>query len=523
MTTGYTKLKLWIEDSLDLFRNDLLKLLYPLFLHIFFDLVHAQKPAEAKAFFEAHKQDHIAKIKELVQIESISDPLHLKENALAMAYRTNKYHLSMGKYAFDLFINFLEENSLTYLLKLTNQFLEIKVGSRPDGIVEGEILDTRLQLQTSLVSKETEDAILADEQYKYDHLESFVQQLKRQREGKGRISPNASLILAEIEKLKELCKRATVGKNNLPSICCYTVNNCYEGLTCAEISGDSTLLGLGFKDSFVEIHSLTDKPLIRLKPSSELSRVEEEEFREEVGFVQRLIGHSGPVYGLKFFHSGKFFITCSQDCTVRLWSLDLFVCISVYRSHCFPVWDVDVAPNDFYFASAGADKQVCVWSVVNDTPERLLVSALSDVMCVKFHPNSNYIFSGGCDFKLRMHEIQDGKLVRVFSGHTDTVTCIGTSHCGKYVASGSRDRSIILWDIESSRIVAKMIGHESVVYSVGFCYYGPVIASCAGDNTARLWDVTGESLGVYHTKSTPLYSIKFGYRNIVTCVGPFIS
>lgn len=537
LEVSYLKLKYWIEDSLDLFKNDLLPLLYPLFIHIYFDLIQQNKPEEAKKFFIKYAKDHENKKQELRCFESIYTSQHIHENNLAHTFRTSKYYLPMGRYAFDLLLNFLEENNFTYILKVLNQYLNIRIysGVKNEDIPQGIDVsagDSEIDLTTFLVSKECEDAILADEQYKYDHLEAYAIQLKKQRELKEMDNinrPNASQIIAEIDKLKDLCKRVSVNKNNLPSICCYTVHNTYEGLTAVEISNNSKFLACGFKDSFIDLFSLTKEPLRKLKSSSELAKSDIktsiEDKYEEVGFSYRLIGHAGPVYSVKFFSSNKFLLSCSQDCTIRLWSLDLLSQVGLYKSHVFPIWSIDVAQNDFYFASGSADRQAVIWSVNGDKPERLIVTALSDVTAVKFHPNSKYLFTGSSDHKIRMHDISNAQLVRTFHGHTDTVTCFDISHCGKLLVSGSKDKNIILWDIQNGKSLIRYTGHESVIFSVSFSWYGTIIASSGADNCVKLWDKTdpkGNCLGTYFTKNTPLYCVKFGYRNIISTAGPYL-
>ncbi|KAM0677558.1 Transcription initiation factor TFIID subunit 5 [Binucleata daphniae] len=524
--SSFSALKTWVEDSLDLFRKELTQLLYPLFIHIYFDLINAQKPSEP--FFNAFKNEFTHKKSELVLFESIKDVLHLRENALATSYRTTKYKMKMGKYAFDLFISYLEENSLTQILKLVSHHFDINVyiGAKKeesDGLTGTDIQnDAEINLQTSIVTRECEESILNDEKYKYDTLEAFVHQLKKQRDP-NRVSfkPNASYIVSEIEKLKDICKRVSVNKNNLPSICCYTVFNAGDRLTCSEISDDTKFIALGYHDSVIEIHSLAD-PLMKLKSSAELGKTEE--FYENIGHTAKLVGHSGPVYSIKFFTGNKSLISSSQDCTIRLWSLELFKCIAVYKSHVFPVWSVDVSIDNFYFASGSADRTACLWSITNSKPVRLYSSALSDVTVVRFHTNGNFVFAGSSDSKIRMHCNQDGALVRIFNGHNDGITCLAVSHCGKFLLSGSGDKSVILWDIQSGKSIYQYAGHTKVVYSVHFCYYGSVIASCGADNTVRLWDrsdAKGNCLGVYHTKNTPLFDVKFGYRNILSVVGPY--
>lgn len=513
---GYEKLKAWIEDSLDQFKQELMQILYPIFIHIYFDLIIQKKNYEH--FFKTYKGDFNKA--EIEMFSSLSDAQHIKENTQATAYRTEKYTISMGKYAFNLLLNFLEENELNYILKLINQYIDIKVYVGQKREIEGLVSCSMepINLTTFLVSRECEDSILKDEKYKYDHLETFVSQLRKKRENKNS-GYSGSYVSAEIEKLKDITKRITCNAKNLPSICCYTVFNTYEELTCSEISPDSRILALGFKNSTIEVHAL-DQPLKKLKKSSELEKSEMKETYDESA-LERLVGHQGPVFSLRFFQTGKFLLSSSHDCTVRLWSLELFSLISIYKAG-FPIWCVDVT-KDFYFAMGGADRVASIYSIMNNKPERIF-TALSDVTVVKFHPNSNYLFFGSSDTYVRMVDIHSAKLVRVFNGHTDTITCIDVSHCGQLLATGSKDRSVILWDINSSKILSTFKAHTSCVYSVSFCWFGSILASCGADCSVQLYDTSdpkAQALATFYTKSTPLHCCKFGYRNILSVVGPY--
>lgn len=532
--TSFQAFKNWAEDTLDIFKPELTQLLYPLFIHIYLDLVTINR---GKEFFNQFATEFMNHKTELSVLSSITDPLHVRESSLAQNFRSNKFKIKMGKYAFDIFMRYLEDNCLTQFLKIISHYFDIKVyigkKEESEGLVGPYVEnDSPLDLQTSLFTKETEDAILNDEKYKHDHLENFVQQFKKQQVSRSVTKPNATFIMAEIEKLKDLCKKVCVGKSYLPSICCYTVHNTNDGLTCAEISDDCKFIALGYQDSYIEIHALAE-PLRKIKTSVGLGIAEtnikddkkkgDSDLFEEIGQTVRLVGHSGPIYSLKFFLGNKSLLSCSQDCTIRLWSLELMTCIAVYKSHVFPVWSIDVADN-YYFASGSADRTACIWSIPGSKPERLFVTALSDVTSVKFHPNSNYLFTGSTDTKIRMHSVHDGTLLRLFSGHVDGITCLSVSHCGKLLLSGSRDKTAILWDITTGKQIMKLIGHEKVVYDVGFCYFGSIIITTSADNTVRLWDRSdpkGLCLGVYTTNNTPLFCGKFGYRNIVAVVGPY--
>lgn len=548
MDIGYAKLRQWIEDSLDAFKNDLYNLLFPIFVHLYLDMVTRGREAEAQILMDQYKEDfrdiHPNEIK---QIEMIKDLSHLKENTLAIAFLSNKYHLSMGKYAFDLFIGFLESNNLVKILKIVNQFLDIRVFT---GKVSEETVDIGISGSTGFnfnkvpirsgvhyISPKVEKILLFEEQYKYEYLDQFFSLLKKKRaentpppeERVPTPPPTASQIAAEIEKLRDLSKRINVGKNQMPSVCCHTIHNTFETLCSIDYSNDMKMLALGYQDSYIEIHSLTETPLFKLKPSIYLKSPETkngktDDARVSIGKVVRLVGHSGPVYGVKFFGNKRFLLSCSQDTTIRLWSLDTFAELAVYKGHFFSVWCIDIAPNDHYFASGGGDRNAFIWTVENGKPVRMFASALSDVMCVKFHPNGNYLFSGGCDFKIRMHDLQTGELVRIFVGHRDIVNSLDVSSCGKQLLSGSKDKHAILWDIATGMKIFKCTGHTGFIFSVSFSYFASLIVTSGGDNSVRVWDrAKGELLATHYTKSTPVIKCLFGHRNIIFCAGAYTS
>ena len=108
---------------------------------------------------------------------------------------------------------------------------------------------------------------------------------------------------------------------------------------------------------------------------------------EDDGFAtRRLIGHSGPVYSLSFdpicgsASPPQGLLSSSQDGTVRLWSLDTYSNLVVYRGHNRDaVWDVEWGPMGVYFATASRDRTARLWCSEKVTPLRMYSGHLSDV------------------------------------------------------------------------------------------------------------------------------------------------
>ncbi|EPZ34266.1 TFIID subunit, WD40-associated region domain-containing protein [Rozella allomycis CSF55] len=546
--------------SLDLYKPELLKILFPLFVHCYLELVAQKCSPQGKIFYDTYYADHQLNHKhELQRLIAITDKLHLQENEFAQSFRLNKYSISICQYGFELFISFLQENDLLNLLKLVNQYLNLKVyAGNPRAMEEEDGFSTRKDEQLEKVywgslphdpsMVDLVDRILKQEFMKSGHqledvlkvIEDMKQTLKvnvtDDSPARDRIPlPNIkkSDVMKEVQKITDIRSRVPLGPSILPSACCFTFYNTYESLNCVSFSSNSTLIAAGYSDSYIEITSLTNKKLKGLKTSAEIGLigvdevVDLDQFKETEGSdSKRLIGHSGPVYATDFSFDNRFLLSCSQDGTIRLWSLDLFSNVVVYKGHNYPVWDVKFSPNGHYFVSGSNDRTARLWSVETVQPLRIFAGHLSDVDCVQFHPNSNYVATGSSDKTARLWDISNGECVRIFSGHSDTIRALTFSPDGKLLATASDDRIVILWDLNTGRKVKTLDGHHGMIYTIDFSKCGNLLTSGGADSQVCIWDVKREEeritpLKIFHTKQTPVYCVQYTNKNVMLVGGAF--
>lgn len=221
---------------------------------------------------------------------------------------------------------------------------------------------------------------------------------------------------------------------------------------------------------------------------------------------RRLIGHSGAIYSVSFSPAiagpedipsapstaPKLLLSSSADSTIRLWSLESWTCLVIYKGHQGPVWNVRWGPQGHYFASCSWDKTVRLWSQSQISFLRLMVDHNTSVNQIAWHPNGLYVFSAGdqADKVLRMWNIINGECVRKFPGHPSFVSTIECSPDGKTLASADGDGAIFLWDISSGTLLKKCRGHgKGGVWSLSFSVESTVLTSGGADGTVRVWDV----------------------------------
>ena len=349
--------------------------------------------------------------------------------------------------------------------------------------------------------------------------------------------------------------------------------NSMSSINCLDFSDDNLLVAAGMAESYIRVWSLEGKALPSVLPNSQPSA------------SQRLFGHSGPVYAVSFSPSiasdipmapptkSRYLLSCSADKDVRLWSLETWTCLVIYKGHTHPVWDVIWGPFGHYFLTGSHDRCARLWTTSEISYVRMFVGHDSDVDTVCFHPNSVYVFTGSSDKMVRMWAVSNGYPVRMFTGHTGNVTSLACSPSGKILASADDAGTIILWDLGPGRLLKRMRGHgKGGIWSLSWSVESTVLVSGGMDGTVRLWDimgandasgqgkvigeggtgqkidgggqaqagvgvagagaggkkkgkdvvVTSDQISAFPTKKSPVYKVKFTRQNLVIAGGAYL-
>ncbi|KAF5385484.1 hypothetical protein D9757_005345 [Collybiopsis confluens] len=358
---------------------------------------------------------------------------------------------------------------------------------------------------------------------------------------------------------------STIRARALPSICAYTLHDVFEGAPCCTFSQDTSLMAVGFSESYIKLWSLKGEKLRGMRSDFSATSIRDaaslRKIKDKKGSSSRkLIGHSGPVYSVDFDPvSGsaappKYLLSASADGTSRLWSMDTMTDLVAFRGHENPVWDVKWSPLGMYFATASRDRTARLWSTDRTTCLRIYAGHLGDVDCVRFHPNSLYLATGSSDWSARLWDVQRGSCVRVFLGHQGAVSTLALSPDGRYLASAGEDLAINLWDLGSGKRIKRMMGHTASIYSLAFSAESSLLLSGGADWTVRCWDVksaggvpskrdtptsgnstvqkfgeegliesTSDMMSTFPTKRTPIINVQFTPRNLCLVGGVYQS
>ncbi|KAI9742827.1 MAG: Transcription initiation factor TFIID subunit 5 [Claussenomyces sp. TS43310] len=558
----------WIDQNLDVYKFELRRLLWPVYVYSYLELVMQMFPTEASSFLQKYKwQFEGVHADELRVLETITLPQHVQENSITKLYRENKYRLPLNTHIYYNLVTFLEQNGKrggTVVLHILSTYCKIKetergpidqfsfeaIINRATGldIVDGEDMEEGIPggftgvsnqdmqnnnapiklgpqpMETDLAQDvradlEDEDAKNPPDPGQMSLVEIFDQNIKREESADAisRIEipyppSRARDIAMEVQKTKEYRDRFKIESRtggigpgvsasifDLPNVAVQQLaNSLRRSITCIEFSDDNLLVAVGTEDSYIRVWKLDGGALTSTVPSQPND--------PPPSNSRRLIGHSGPVHSVSFSSSAtpldspdapsthpRLLLSASSDRTVRLWSLDAWACLVVYKGHEGPVWNVRWGPFGHYFVTCGWDKTVRVWAQDHVAYLRMMVGHDSNVNQIAWHPNGAYVFSASdqVDKTIRMWSFSTGQCVRVFTGHTEFISTLECSPDGKILASADGGGSIILWDLAKGTQIKRCRGHgRGGIWSLSFSVESTVLISGGADGTVRLWDIS---------------------------------
>ncbi|KAL1124566.1 hypothetical protein AAG570_001190, partial [Ranatra chinensis] len=585
---AYMDLKKFVEGALDVYKHELGLILYPVFVHMYLELVYNGHETQAIKLMErfGKEQEHYYQ-DDLKKLAMVTKREHMNGNEITDTFKSNEFIIRMSRDTLSTLKRHLQEKKHSIILNITQEHLYFdmyegvaRTKQQIDsmaGSVVGEAMrqDNKAKVYFGLPKEPEVQYTPPDDEDEPDAGGGGDDKPKKKKQKKDPLfgkktksDPNAPPIdrlplpelkdADKVEKgkaMREATKRITLSSECLPSICCYTLLNAAQTVLCAEISDDSSCLAVGFTNSHVKVWSLVPQKLRAMKSAELLQDIDHE--AEDVWarimddrnaeMTRILYGHSGPVYRVSFSPNRTLLLSCSEDSSVRLWSLLTWTCLVAYKGHIFPVWDVRFSPHGYYFATASHDRTARLWATDHHQPLRIFAGHFSDVDCVQFHPNSNYVATGSSDRTVRLWDCISGNHVRVMTGHKSPIYSLAFSNEGRFLASGGADKRVLLWDLAHGHLLAELASHTAPIHTLAFSRDGNILTSGGLDCMVKLWDFTKlaeevslEDVNVSHnpeirsstdayllrsyaTKNSPLLLLHFSRRNVLLAVAMFDS
>ncbi|OFX23090.1 MAG: hypothetical protein A2041_06150 [Bacteroidetes bacterium GWA2_31_9b] len=213
-----------------------------------------------------------------------------------------------------------------------------------------------------------------------------------------------------------------------------------------------------------------------------------------VALVKDLVGHTSVVVAVATSSDSKFFVSASNDKTIRKWNLTTFESELLVTSES-KINTIKVSPDNKYVTAGTQDGKVIIWNMDNiSSPQIINEESKNAITSICYNHNGSWLVSGDSKGNVKIWETKNYKLIDNLEGHRSRIYDIEFSPDDNLLASSSLDGTVRMWDsknLNNQPVILK--DHESWVLSIAFTPDGKkVITSSNQKERILIWSTKSE-------------------------------
>tara|TARA_X000001036_G_scaffold407344_1_gene416710 strand:- start:165 stop:2393 length:2229 start_codon:yes stop_codon:yes gene_type:complete len=521
---GYARIREWIFGALDLYKSELMRVLFPMFVHSFLTLVKKNKVEESRDFFERFHEDHVrAHCDDIRGLSGIALPEHVDTDPYAVKFIKHKFSIEMCFQSFDLLVRFLRasDGNGAKCLAILNENVGVKITQKdsPSMFVEEEEEKNMDEIFSGVVTGETTASIAAYNSgpgrfgLLEQSLEIKAERAFREIEAKHEDAVKREDARVAAYKPKKVYKKRKKKDSDSEN----DEEEEEEDKEGEKILGEETIEVDGYKVLKRREIDVPNVPqtISRLRNprlvDSEIPILEydyDDGLRALEDFSNRVKVTSENLPSCCFFtftHAEGKLICASMSPNVE--KVAGGFSDSVVRT-----WDLTSGEKDEddeekeeggkekdgggTTATENGDKEKTkkVYKrgdkVGKSMKVKEFIGHCAPVHDVQYSPDGIYLLSVSRDCTARMWSCELEIPLCAYKGHQTPIWCAKWASCGHYFATGSHDRTCRIWTTELSSPIRAFCGHIGDVDCVAWHPNSNYVATGSSDRTVRLWDVS---------------------------------
>lgn len=551
---AYSLLKNWVDSSLELYKNELNYIMYPIFIYMFLNLVK-RDVIQARRFFDKYSTDfklyHSTEINRLFSVNSMD---HIKENEIASAFNDNRYRITVSRSVFSLLLYFLSENESvggSLIISIINQYLEPNIvntvhskAKLGDGIKNLKNNDSIKGIDSNVNSvpvklgpfprdeefvKEVETELKIRDDQEKQQLEQSKGDQPTGHEQNNDLSvankdiQHSTTLLNEYKALNHELTSDSKETSSKPNDKDKNDDSITKDLDSKSPLGVNNVLKADYKLEIPSRETIPLPPKTSLDIKLEIQKVKESRDAIRLDNLQVAMptvcmytfhNTNRGMTSLEFSDDSRLVAAGFQDSFIKIWSLDGTSLISnripstkrkemelndpatsMLIGHSGAVYSTSFSPDNRFLLSGSEDKTVRLWSLDTHTALVSYKGHNHPVWDVKFSPLGHYFATASHDQTARLWSSDHIYSLRIFAGHLSDVDSVTFHPNGCYVFTGSSDKTCRMWDINSGDSVRLFLGHTAPVLSTAVTPDGRWLCSGSEDGIINVWDIgTGKRL-----------------------------
>ncbi|MHA1343910.1 MAG: WD40 repeat domain-containing protein [Promethearchaeota archaeon] len=197
--------------------------------------------------------------------------------------------------------------------------------------------------------------------------------------------------------------------------------------------------------------------------------------------------HDGYIRSIVVTPDGNFFISGSDDKTIKIWELLTGNYFETLTKHTHDIECLTISQDGKYLFSGSNDLNIMMWDIKNSKLIKTIERAIYEPVSIATSPEGNFLAIATNAPYIEVWDWSTGRIVRKLEGHDWFVPTITFSTNGKSIISGSEDETIKIWDLLTGKLQKTLTGHENTVFSLATTLDGKYLISSSADETIRIW------------------------------------
>lgn len=182
-------------------------------------------------------------------------------------------------------------------------------------------------------------------------------------------------------------------------------------------------------------------------------------------------------------------LTCSSDCTLRLWDMEKSKCVSTLTGHGDGVICIKVDWTTQYALSSSHDCSLRIWDLDHGICVQAIDTTGHPAFCLSAELSAARALTGSWDNNLKLWDTDTGICLQTLSGHQGLVQCLAMDWDTCRAVSGSHDATLRLWDLTTGACLQTLQGHHTEVSAIDVDFLSSRLLSGSHDHTLRLWNL----------------------------------
>ncbi|MDI1277976.1 TIR domain-containing protein [Methylobacter sp.] len=212
-----------------------------------------------------------------------------------------------------------------------------------------------------------------------------------------------------------------------------------------------------------------------------------------------LVGHTDEVNCVGFTTDGNSIISSSGDKTIRIWDCTTGRIKHILKGHSGTAYPVIALADGKRLLSGAAnnDKSIKLWDIQTGACLKTIETEQT-IRTAAVNANGTRVVIGGRNGNLTLWDLDAAECLASLDGHSSHLYSVQMTADEMFAVSGSHDRTVKIWNLATGRCVATLEGHQGIIDSVALSPNDRIIASTGlFDETVRLWDFkSGDCLQV---------------------------